>query len=287
MWHPHHGNFTDFLIAKQLIFSLGMSGKLVFPNINTYWHFNDKIGQKYLLESIDAPLVTTYIFYNKTDALNWVNETKFPKVFKLRGGSGSTNVKLVATKHKAKGLILKAFGKGFSPFDKWGNLKERIRKFRAGKDSFRGILKGIRRLIVLPSVAKMLGREKGYIYFQDYIENNKFDIRVVVIDNKAFAIKRLVRENDFRASGSGNIVFKREELDDRCVKIAFDLSNRLHTQCLAYDFVIKENDTPLLLEISFGFTVSSYDSCEGYWDINMEWHPGKFNPCGWMVQMMI
>ena len=68
---------------------------MVFPNFNTAWHFDDKVGQKYLLEAIDAPLVPSYVFYSKEMALKWLEQTQFPKVFKLRGGAGSANVKLV------------------------------------------------------------------------------------------------------------------------------------------------------------------------------------------------
>ena len=65
MWHFHHASPKDFLFAKQLLYSLQASGKKVFPDYNTIWHFDDKVGQKYLLEAIDAPLAPSYVFYRK------------------------------------------------------------------------------------------------------------------------------------------------------------------------------------------------------------------------------
>ena len=62
MWHHHHANYKDALFAKQLLYSLQIAGKKVFPDFNTGWHFDDKVGQKYLLEAIGAPLVTSYVF---------------------------------------------------------------------------------------------------------------------------------------------------------------------------------------------------------------------------------
>ncbi len=56
MWHFHQGSPRDILFAKQLIFALQTSGKRVFPDFNTVWHFDDKVGQKYLLEAIEAPI---------------------------------------------------------------------------------------------------------------------------------------------------------------------------------------------------------------------------------------
>src|SRR5690554_2479023 len=88
MWHHHHGNFKDVLAAKKILFSLEHAGIKVFPNFNTAWHFDDKVAQKYLLEAIDAPMVPSYVFYDKEEALTWADQTSFPKVFKLKGGAG-------------------------------------------------------------------------------------------------------------------------------------------------------------------------------------------------------
>jgi glutathione synthase/RimK-type ligase-like ATP-grasp enzyme len=287
MWHHHHGNYKDVLFAKQLLYSLQVSGKKVFPDFNTTWHFDDKVGQKYLLESIGAPLVPSYVFYTKKEALDWINKTTFPKVFKLRGGAGASNVMLVKTKNEARKLTNIAFGRGFSQFNKWNNLKERIRKFKEGKDSIMGIIKGIGRLFIPTEFSKMYSREKGYIYFQEFIPNNSFDIRVIVVGDKAFALKRFTRENDFRASGSGKIVYDKYQIDERCVQIAFEVNSRLKSQSIAYDFVFDANNTPLIIEISYGFSTSAYDACPGYWDSSLKWHEGKFKPQEWMIKDMI
>ena len=122
MWHHHHGIFKDALFAKQLSFSLQQAGKRVFPDFATCWHFDDKVGQKYLLESIGVPFVPTYIFYSKDEALRWIDKAIFPKVFKLRGGAGSSNVRLLKTKKEAIKFTKRAFGKGFKPFNSWEKL---------------------------------------------------------------------------------------------------------------------------------------------------------------------
>ena len=109
MWHHFHNSYKDALFAKQLLFSLQQAGKRVFPDFNTGWHFDDKVGQKYLLEAIGAPLVPSYVFYTKKEALDWIDKTTFPKVFKLRGGAGASNVKLAHTKKEARHLVKKVF----------------------------------------------------------------------------------------------------------------------------------------------------------------------------------
>src|SRR5690606_11345408 len=134
-------------IAKQILFALEHTGFIVFPDFKTSWHFDDKIAQKYILDRIGAPLVPSYVFYDKKSASSWVKQNTFPKVFKLRGGAGSSNVKLVHNRVQAERLIHQAFSKGFSNYDAWGNLKERIRKWKNGKIKFYELIKGVGRSI--------------------------------------------------------------------------------------------------------------------------------------------
>ena len=289
MWHHHHANYKDALFAKQLLYSLQIAGKKVFPDFNTGWHFDDKVGQKYLLEAIEAPLVPSYVFYTKKEALDWIEKTTFPKVFKLRGGAGASNVKLARTKNDARKFVNKAFGKGFSQFGRMTYLKERYKKWRNGKDSFIGVCKGFYRLFVPTEFSKMHSKEKGYAYFQDFVPNNKYDIRIIVIgQSKSFGVKRMVRKDDFRASGSNDPVYKKSEIDIRCVQIAFSIAKKLQAQSVAMDFVFDENRNPLIVEISYGYSVPFYNGCEGYWTDDMEWHDGKmFDREGWMVENLI
>lgn len=287
LWHHHHGDFKDVLTAKRILFALEHAGIKVLPNFNTAWHFDDKVAQKYLLEAIDAPLVPSFVFYDKHEALNWAEKTSYPKVFKLKGGAGSTNVKLVRTKKDCLKLIEKAFGSGFKQFDSWGNLKEVVGKFKNKKATFKNLLGAVYRILVSTEFALQMPREKGYAYFQEFIPNNDSDIRVIVVGKKAFALKRMVRKGDFRASGSGNIIYDKDQIDQRCIKIAFETNEKLKSQSIAYDFVFDENNTPLIVEISYGFSVEAYDQCEGYWDGELHWNAGKFNPQKWMAEDLI
>lgn len=287
LWHHHHGHYKDILTAKRILFALEHSGVKVFPDFKTGWHFDDKVAQKYLLEAIDAPLVPSYVFYDKKEATTWAKSVTYPKVFKLKGGAGATNVKLVRNEKESIKLINKAFGKGFEQFDRIGNLKDRFNKFRDGKDTFAGILKGVARLFVLTEYAKLQGPEKEYVYFQEFIPNNSFDIRVIVIGDKAFAIKRLVRPDDFRASGSGSIEYDHLTIDLRCLEVAFDVSEKLNAQCLAYDFIFDCDNKPLIVEISYGFAMNGYIDCPGYWGRDLNWHKSEIRPYAWMVEELV
>lgn len=290
MWHWVQWDAKAILFARQLTYSLNKAGKKVFPNIDTCWHFDDKLGQKYLLESIDAPLVNSYAFFDENKAKMWAENTIYPKVFKLRGGAGALNVQLVKNKKQALKIIRKAFGTGFSHTNNAEKVKDRWGKLKREKDwnSVYSLLRGIG-LLVWPRLDpghKLKNREKGYVYFQDFLPNNEFDIRVIVIGEKAFGIKRMVRKNDFKASGSGMIRYEKSEIPDECIKISFELNKKLETQCVGFDF-IKDDTGYKIVEMSYSFSQEGYRPCPGYWDSNLNWHEEKFYSEDFMVKEFI
>jgi len=287
MWHHSHIKSEDIIIAKQLLFALEHSGFVTFPNFKTAWHFDDKVGQKFLFEQLHAPLVPSYVFLDRKVALQWADSATYPLVFKLRSGAGSSNVRLVKTKLDAKKLINRAFGKGFDVYNAFGSIKERYRNWMNGSAQFLDVLKGLGRLTMKPPFSLVKGKEVGYIYFQEFLPDNAFDIRIVVIDQKAFGIKRMVRQHDFRASGSGDTHYNQNEIDLRCVKIALDLTDKIESSSAAFDFVFDNDGKPWIVEVSYGFIYEVYTQCPGYWDSNLNWHEGHFDPCGWMVDSVI
>lgn len=287
MWHHSHINFEETIAAQSILTALEHAGVKVFPDHNTAWHFDNKIAQKYLLEAIGAPLVTSYVFYDKKKALSWVEKTDFPKVFKLKNGAGSKNVRLVHSKQQAIKLINKSFGKGFLFIDKWNYLKELKYKKQASLPYLVDVIRGLKRGLFPKKNRSQFQNERGYIYFQDFMPNNDSDTRVIVIGDKAFAVKRMVRENDFRASGSGNAFYDKGKIDLRCVKIAFEINAKIGAQSIGYDFVFDHENNPLIVEIGYGFKVEFYDLCPGYWDKNMTWHERKFMPQEWMIDNIL
>ncbi len=283
MWHHNHANPKDVLFAKQLLVSLEIAGKVVFPDFFSTWHFDDKLGQKYLFEALNIPHVPTVVFFEKEAALNWSKRTTFPKVFKIRRGAGSGNVWLVKNKNQAVNFINRAFGSGIRQYDAFGATKDQLRKLRLGMTNFKELLKAILHIYFPIKLEKSQGNEAGYVYFQDFIPNNEFDIRVVVVGDKAFAIKRWVRENDFRASGSGIIEYDKINFDNEIIQQSFINAKKMQSYCSAFDYVYL-NEKALLVEVSYGFNKLGYLKCPGYWNQKLEWVEGEFNPYGWMIE---
>ncbi len=95
----------------------------------------------------------------------------------------------------------------------------------------------------------------------------------------------MVRKNDFKASGGGEILYERNLFNEKDIHLAFEIHEKLKSQCTAMDFIYDKGE-PKIVEISFGFSPEGYDSCPGYWDKELNWHEGKFDPYGWMVKMV-
>lgn len=283
-WHHHHNGVKDILVAKQILFALEHTGFKVFPDFKTGWHFDDKIGQKYLFEANKIPMIKTDVFFSKKDALKFIENARFPLVFKLRSGASASNVKLVFNSNEAIKIINKSFSKGFSLYSPWNSLKDRWEKFLSGKIGFIGVIKGAIRLFILPEYAKIKGREKNYIYFQEFIPLNDFDTRLIVIDEKVYGMKRNVRKGDFRASGSG--VFDYDNIDKKILALALEIAKKLKLQAAAFDFIYMNNE-PVLIEVSYGFGTLGSSKCPGYWDKELNFHKGEFNPFGWMIESVL
>ncbi len=287
MWHWNQNDYKAQLFAKQFIFSIEKKGIKVFPNFNTCMMFDDKVGQKYLLEAIGAPLVKSYVFYDLASTLRWIETTTFPKVFKLRSGAGASNVFLLHNRFEAKKYAKQMFAKGMG-FDRLHPLNERIWHFKRDQTlkSFFDISRGIGRVFVPNEVKKSQIIQKNYFYAQDFIPNNDSDIRIITIGDRAFAIKRMIRENDFRASGSGLIIYDPREIPKKCLEIAFDISERLQLQSAAFDFVFLEG-APLIIEMSYAFNQAVYRQCPGYWDKKLNWINRKFIPEYFILEDLI
>ena len=172
MWHHGQSNPKDILVARPILSAVEHAGIKIFPDFLTAWHFDDKVAQKYLFEALDIPAVPAHVFVDRDQALIWVTQAEFPQVFKLRRGAGSAGVKLVTDGRQARRLVKKAFGRGFRIYDPWDSLKERVYKWRLGKFPVKEILKGLARFFYPPRYSRILGRESGYIYFQDFLPGN-------------------------------------------------------------------------------------------------------------------
>jgi glutathione synthase/RimK-type ligase-like ATP-grasp enzyme len=282
LWHWTHTDPADLLVARSIIRSAEELGLLVFPSTATCWSFDDKIAQKYQLEALGLPLAQTDCFYSEEAALAWIDRADFPRVMKLRGGAGSTNVRLVRSRREARRMARQAFGSGFSTGSMGAGALPSDASLRLARAKARRDLAGV--LLRLPRTlyghwrTRRPNAERDYLYMQEFLPNNRYDTRVTVVGRRAFAFTRNVRKNDFRASGSGDIDYSRDRVAPECLRIAFEASRKLRSQSAAFDFAFDAEGKPKVLEWSFGYLAKAIRACPGYWDEDLKFVEGQCWP---------
>jgi hypothetical protein len=246
----------------------------VFPNYNTTWHHDDKIRQYFLLKVQGFPIIDSWVFWEKPQALKWLrNRAEYPLVFKLKSSAGSQDVVLLKNYLLAQRITNRMFGKGILLGNVPGNFSIKFKDFRL-KGFFDKILKKSYRYYKGRDINLQWQREKNYVLFQKFLPNNEYDTRITVIGNRAFAFRRFNRNNDFRSSGSGKINYELDSISQDFIRVAFEISTKLNFQSMAYDFLWDEDHKPALCEISYTFQDLAVYNCQGYWDSDLIWHKG-------------
>ena len=288
VWHVSHEKRRDNLMAKELLHALHSSGKVVFPTPEQMWHFDDKIAQHYFFEAHHFPAPKSTVVYSKRQALEFLKTATFPSIVKLRRGSASSNVFKIDSAEQGRKLVKKAFGKGFPLFNLKSRYGDKLEKSKNALSKAVVLVQWAYRMWVPPAFSKESPNEKGYLIFQQFIPNNGDDVRVVVVNDKAVALRRKVREDDFRASGSGILEFPNEALDPTYISLAFDVQKALKAPSMGVDFIASSQGNIHVIEMSYGFPSSNFlDGASGYWTPDLTYHEGPIQLQEWMLDWVI
>lgn len=249
-----------------------------FPDLATSWHYDDKIKQFFLLKQHDFPVINSRVFWSRDAAYEWLeNHAEFPTVFKLKGGASSSNVILINNIKQAKRIVRTMFAKGAKSGRLPTTSSTRWKDFNLSKEIHRwggNVLRTLRGEDIYP----YWQIDKNYAYFQEFLPKNDFDTRVTIIGDRAFAFRRMNRANDFRSSGSGIISYDIDKIDLRTIEIAFQISNTIGFQSMAYDFLTDSGGNFKVCEMSYDYVDSAVYHCTGHWDSKLNWHEGHLLP---------
>ena len=235
-------------------------GMPVFPSWETIWHFDDKIGQYYLLRAAGLPTPETWVFWHRNDAIEFCRTARYPMVIKLAAGIMSRNVQLLHNFEEALYWIDRMFGAGLVALQ-----KPKIEGVRGAVDRARSAARLLAKGFS-PDPGRMAEVQRGYLLLQEFLPGNEFDTRATVIGNRAFAFRRHNRPGDFRASGSGRIDWDFTQIDPRMIRLAFKAQRRLQAQSLAVDGMYR-NGEPTLGEISYIYESWAVAECAGHWEL--------------------
>lgn len=279
VWHFSHYSSDEMRFARSILAALKASGCTVFPDFGDASHFDDKVAQSYLLRGLGIATPKNYPLHSDVAVQNWILKVgKFPVVAKLRAGSGASNVQLLNSPEELLRYSRRMFGRGFSSkpgfFFKLGS---NVASARSSSDVIRR-MKRIPEFLFSLRNARGLERERGYVYLQEFVPGVDHDLKVVVVGNRLSFIGRSVRSGDFRASGGGDLFYDRSYIDKSIIDAAFKAADLMGSDCMGFDMIVDpETGTPLILEVSYGFSHTALLDAGGHFDRNGTWHAEPLN----------
>ena len=290
LWHINNYSFEEMLEGRNFIYAAKSMGLKVFPDFEDAWHFDDKIAETYALKAINAPIPKSWIFYDLKSVLNSLsnNDISFPVIAKLRTGSGSHNVKMIKNREQLLHYSRRMFNKGFNPSPSF--FYKASSNIRSSHNStvFLSKFKRIPEFMRTLKSAKKFPNERGYVFLQEFIPNDNFDLKIVVVNNKLTGLYRPTRTHDFRASGGGEIHYDKSLISKDIISSAFLTAKKLGARCIGFDYVVNnKNGKGYIIEMSYGFSHTAIFGSGGWYDEEATWHEGGLNAPEEIIKSML
>lgn len=199
---------------------------VLLPSYELFRCHEDKAFQEVVRRGIGLGRPGGLLFGSLRELEQHRDSLDFPCVLKLPAGFGSSSVWRV---------------------DSYNQCCELIRKLFSARVSLaRKTVRGLKWLLRLESTSMdRVGGPVGRFVIQDFIPQLEHDWKVLVFGDRYYALKRLVRTGDFRASGSGRLVFARPS--DMLLDFARDCKERLNTPFASLDIVESEDGRDFFL----------------------------------------
>lgn len=280
LWHFGQYDYVSMMETRNILYSAKMMGLKVFPDYNDAWHFDDKVAEMYALQAVGAPIPKSQVYYRMNDLKKALEEGKieFPIVAKLRTGSGSHNVKLIHNKSQLLHYARRMFGRGYDPAPSLIYKTSSNIRSSHDKATFIAKLKRAPEFLRTRRNAKQFPNEKGYVYLQEFIPSDGYDMKIVVVGDKLSGLYRPIRSHDFRASGGGEVLYDKEKFSENIIRSAFAAADAIGFKCVGFDYVV-DNRTGegKIVEMSYGFSHTAVMGMGGWFDRDCNWHEGALN----------
>jgi glutathione synthase/RimK-type ligase-like ATP-grasp enzyme len=187
-------------------------GKRCYPSAGQVRLYENKSLEAFIAAGCGLPFAKTFVSHAREDALAMIETARYPLVSKIDYSSGSMGVELVPDVRGARRIVRQAFS-------------------RAGR-----------------KVHVPWRRQKGYVYFQEFVPNDGFDIRVILVGDQAFGYYRRVPRGDFRASGMHTV--ERRGLPEEAIRVALEVQRHVRSPQLVVDMVHGLDGRYVIIEYS-------------------------------------
>lgn len=229
-------------------------GKMVLPSSEALWVDEDKLRAQYVFKINEFPVIKTFSSHSESEAIEFIENCEYPIISKDKICASGFGVYMLKNKEQAKEMYNKIFSTGLKTNEDY-------------------IL------------------QKDYVYFQEFVPNYGFDLRIVIIGNYYFGYYRYPKDNDFKASGSG--IVEKKAIPEEVMLLAKKVKDALpKSNSLAVDFIKDTRDDKYYIvetSIFVGIETSEQlvvDGVAGRYiekDNTFTFEPGRF----WLQELML
>ncbi|ESU22157.1 hypothetical protein FEDK69T_21330 [Flavobacterium enshiense DK69] len=187
----YNENYNQFI--KDVVFDISQSRPdvLLLPNIDQLYSFENKGYQELYKKRIGIKNVPGSYFGDTDDFL--ATDVSYPFVYKSLRGAMSSGVQLINTGEEFHRIVRK--GKKIGLVERLRLLKKERKKH---KDQS---LQPVEKYSDV-NFSKFFTKRNPFVV-QQFVPGLECDYKVLQFGEKYFVLKRSVRDNDFKASGSG------------------------------------------------------------------------------------
>jgi len=188
-------------------------GKTTYPSAEHAILYENKEIEAYIAKLHNLQFAKTFVSHDREDALSIIETLRYPFISKIVPASGSMGVEMVQSPEQARKIVEQAFS-------------------RNGRQTFYNSF-----------------RQKNYVYFQEYVPNNGYDIRAIIVGDKwGFGYYRKVLDGDFRASGMHTEEYR--QLPEEPLRICRKVNEIIKSPMLAVDMVYGQDSSYHIIEFS-------------------------------------
>lgn len=251
-------NYRQYV--KDVIFHLSKNNRIIPSYDLLLCHENKGYQELYKkrlgIRSLDAK------YYTSADEVDY-DKIDYPIVLKTCDGSNGKGVFLAKSKSELE-KHLKDLRYGLDFFKRTDLLRRkylRKKKFENYPDhSNKKDYEDYKKYII---------KEKNFI-LQQFIPNLQFDYRVLILFDKYYVTKRLVKKNSFKASGSKLFTFDKTP-DQNLLNYAKEIYSKFDTPFLSIDILFDGENYYLCEYQALHFGINVFVKSEGYFSLDNEW----------------
>lgn len=179
-------------------------GKTLLQSSDSLWLDEDKVRLNYFYEINNLPHIKTFISQSRDEVMEFIETCDYPVISKDKVCSCGKGVYMIKNKLQAYDLCEEIFSTGLA----------------TNEDYI---------------------RQKDYVYFQEFVPNHGFDLRIIMVGESFFGYFRYPKEGDYKASGSGIVDKKGLPVD--AMLLAKEIREKLpKSSSLAVDFIKDSRD---------------------------------------------